>query len=515
MRIDEQINKLVTQLGSSQISGAAYDTAWYAHLIELDNSMGYHALEWLRENQLADGSWGGSINYSHDRIICTLAAMIALKKWGDEKDKERIRKARIGLDIAFRRLSTDIVGATAGFELVVPLLLEEAFEIGAIRRRSDRTLKTWCQHFTDDYDGQRRDDFHAVQMAKGREMKLKAIEIIDREVTTAFSAEMVGDELHLLDVDNLQEENGSVGCSPSATAFFAINVKYGDKKALDYLSDVAQKYGLSNGGGIPEFVPFDIYQISWVLWNLALAGIDYNLMDEFNPYLDFLVESWSPDGVSYSSQYTPKDGDDTFLTYDALKRYGRSVDLDAVLRYEEDDHFRCFQYELNPSITANIHALGALKEAGYEVNHPKIIKIVDFLKKNIQVQTFWIDKWHISPYYATSQMIIAVAGFADEKFNDLIINAIDWIVDSQYQEGAWGYYRPTVEETALCLQALFIWQRQGGNVPEEVLKKGINWLLENQYRPYEPFWICKCLYTPILIVRSIVLSALKLGEHLY
>jgi halimadienyl-diphosphate synthase len=471
-------------------------------LIELDNSMGYHALEWLRENQLADGSWGGSIPYSHDRVICTLAAMIALKKWGDQNDKRRIRKARLGLDRAFKGISTEV--ATVGFELIVPLLLEEAYHLGAIRRLSDRNLITFGRESD---EGKRREDFHAVQMAKGRQMKLKAIGSIDRNVTTAFSAEMVGDDLHLLDVNNLQETNGSVGCSPAATAFFALNVRRGDESALNYLKDMVEK---SHGYGIPDFAPFEIYEIAWALWNLSLGGVDDNLKASCKPHLDLLAKSWTSSGVSYSSEYTPKDGDDTFLVFDTLRRYGRTVDLDVLLKYEEADHFRCFSHELNPSVTANAHALGALREADYEVDHPSIKKIKNFLQNSAQVNTFWADKWHSSPYYATSQVIITSAGYVEAP---AISNAVEWIIDTQRGNGSWGFYRPTLEESALCLQALFIWQRNGGNVSDETLRKGIQWLVENHDRPYEHLWICKCLYTPPLIVRSIILSALKLGEN--
>ena len=60
--------------------------------------------------------------------------------------------------------------------------------------------------------------------------------MINRHITVAFSAEMAGnDGQHMLDIENLQEKNGSVGCSPSATAYFALHVKREDQKAMEYL----------------------------------------------------------------------------------------------------------------------------------------------------------------------------------------------------------------------------------------------------------------------------------------
>src|SRR5678815_4884715 len=59
--------------------------------------------------------------------------------------------------------------------------------------------------------------------------------MISRDVTMAFSAEMAGtDGKNMLDVKNLQESNGSVGVSPSATAYFATYIKRGDAFAAEY-----------------------------------------------------------------------------------------------------------------------------------------------------------------------------------------------------------------------------------------------------------------------------------------
>src|SRR5687768_17883149 len=53
------------------------------------------AMEWISENQLPDGSWGAKdIFHYHDRVICTLAAMIALTHRGRRaRDKNQDRKS--------------------------------------------------------------------------------------------------------------------------------------------------------------------------------------------------------------------------------------------------------------------------------------------------------------------------------------------------------------------------------------------------------------------------------------
>jgi halimadienyl-diphosphate synthase len=82
---------------------------------------------------------------------------------------------------------------------------------------------------------------------------------------------------------------------------------------------------------------------------------------------------------------------------------------------------------------------------------------------------------------------------------------------TQNKDGSWGYYMPTAEETAYCLQALITWKQHGGQVPKSKLMLGINWLIDNLELPRPSLWIGKCLYNPELIVQSAILSALILA----
>jgi halimadienyl-diphosphate synthase len=318
---------------------------------------------------------------------------------------------------------------------------------------------------------------------------------------------MVGtDGVHLLDIGNLQESNGSIGLSPSATAHYLLHVKPDDPTAIAYLRQIVRDNG---DGGSPDVAPFDVFERAWTLWNLSLSGsLDEKTLSLCQPHLDFLIEAWKPGiGVGFAAEYTPKDGDDSGLTYEVLTRYGREPDIEALLGYEKEDHFRCYALESNPSISANIHLLGALRHAGYDSNQPVIRKIVNFLYQTRFLQMFWFDKWHSSPYYATSHAIIA----AEQLTDDLVESAVDWILDTQNADGSWGYYVPTAEETAYCLQALLIWKRGGKPVPDDQIKKGLEWLDKHKDPPYPPLWIGKSLYSPELVVRSAILSALTLG----
>ena len=485
------IGKIIDEIGPGHMASTAYDTAWAARLGGVDWSLSTRALTWLAANQLPDGSWGAPAPfYYHDRVICTLAAMIALSYRGRRgQDRTQVEYGKTALErivgSATQGLQGDSNGATVGFEMIAPTLAAEAEKLGIIKKQGDRILG---------------------RLSKQRAKKLAYLQsnMISRHVTLAFSAEMAGtDGKHMLDVENLQESNGSVGVSPSATAYFATYIKKGDEASLNYLRSV-----IKPDGGMPNVSPFDIFEIAWALWNLSfIPGL--NKDERLKPYIDFLSNTWQPKrGVGFAAGYSVKDSDDTGLVYDTLLRFGCEKDLASVLIYEEKDHFRCFDLEVNPSISANIHVLGALGQAGLNEKNSSVNKIIHFLRKAKGNHQFWADKWHSSSYYATAHAIIACADFAA----DLVEESVQWILETQNRDGSWGTYLSTAEETAYAIQALWVWNEKVARVQKAAFRNGSRWLREHVDRPYPPLWIGKCLYNPSLVIRSAVISALALSQ---
>jgi halimadienyl-diphosphate synthase len=468
----------------------AYDTAWAARLFEQDYELSNQALSWIVEHQLPDGSWGAAQPfYYHDRVICTLAAMTMLAKRGRRAgDTQQLAAGQAALERitagASGGLLRDPNGSTVGFEMIAPTLVAEAKSLGLIQNHGDWILER----------------LSAMRAAKLSKLNGKKV---NRYMTAAFSAEMAGLDAHdALEIECLQEGNGSVAHSPSATAYFAHAVDPGNSKALDYLRRITLP-----SGGVPNVAPFDIFEPAWIMWNLSLTGeVDQELRSLCESHLDTIQKHWKPgEGIgSWVALYVPPDGDDTGLVFDVLRRFERDVDLDAIFYFEEEEYFRCFALEANPSISTNIHILGALKQAGMKKDHPAVQKILAFLRQKRVIDSFWFDKWHASPYYATSHAIISCC----EYDRDLAASAIDWIVHTQNQNGSWGFYMPTAEETAYCLQALCYWTRCNGQIYQECITKGALWLSEMSEMSHPPLWIGKCLYSPYLVVQSAVTSAL-------
>lgn len=491
--VHKSVRQLLRQVGPGKMSAVAYDTAWVARLGEMDWELSSRALTWLCEHQLPDGSWGaGEPYYYHDRLVSTLAAMIALTQRGRRaQDQAQVERGLLALENITSnvtgRLRSDFNGPTVGFEMIVPTLVAEAETLGIIKRQSERILG---------------------RLSEQRKTKLNLLrgKMVNRHITAAFSAEMAGEDgQHMLDLENLQEENGSVSCSPSATAYFALQVKKGNKKALDFLHRISNE-----DGGAPNVAPFDTFETAWTLWNLSTIPESTNLQGkyEIQRHVDSLSQSWNEHkGAGFSSEYSVNDSDDTALVFDTLSRYGVTKEIDKFLGYEEEEWFRCYDLENAPSLSANIHVLGALRQAGFKKDDPSVAKILGFLQKTRSDQGCWRDKWHLSPYYTTAHAIIACAGFADE----IAQPSVDWILQTQKLDGSWGSQFPSAEETAYCIQALQIWRQHGGRVDNEAIRRGAAWLQGNSEPPYPPLWIGKGLYAPDLVVRSAILSALLIA----
>jgi halimadienyl-diphosphate synthase len=495
----ESFVDLLKMVGTGNyMSNTPYDTAWIARLKEVDSELSDQALSWICEHQLNDGSWGANFPfYYHDRVICTLSSMIALTYRGRRaQDKLQIQKGLEALEHitagATKGLLLDTSGATVGFELIVPTLVAEAEQLGILKQQGERILG---------------------KLARLRETKMRKLEgvRISRHITVAHSAEMAGtDKIHLLDVANLQEQNGSVGCSPSATAYFALCVKPGDQRALEYLSPIVSV----RNGGAPTLSPIELFERIWVLWNLSLTSLyqeDKEVAAICNAHLDVLEKYWKPGkGLGFSDQFTLADGDDTSVAFELLAKHGRKPDLADVLDYEEDSWFRCFQYEANPSVDVNVHVLAALKQAGYDKTHPRIQKVLSFIRSKRNPRKYWLDKWHLSPSYTTAHVIVCARGYDDA----LCEESVQWMLDTQKSDGSWGFFnRSTAEETAYCIQALATWQKHTGKSFSSQIRQAGLWLEKHCEPPYPPLWMDKSLYCPEILVKSCILSALTLVDQ--
>ncbi len=480
----EQEEKLVNEIGigrSGLMLPTAYDTAWLARVpSEHDLSLPAfpEALDWIRQNQRPDGSWGAEIEYAHDRVISTLAAILALAE-RSENGKNKL-SVEGGLGYIWKKADQlRHEHETIGFEVILPTLSSRCRELGF----------ALPQPVVERYQ----------RMREEKLAKIPPDLLYSRNTTLAFSQEFMGDDFSVERARFLQESDGSVAMSPSATAYLL--TQWPDNVAARrYVADIVRTYG----SRAPQVFPFDVFETAWSLWNLFLAGIEGH-DQRLAHHLEGLKALWDRGkGVGFSSNYSVVDADESAMVFRVLRLAGLDPDPGPLYQFEGETHYICYPYESNPSTSANIHILEAFKG----VNAFGVGKMLKWLRKSQVNGHYWADKWHASPYYPTAHAVIALMGVD----HDLAKSAMQWILGTQRPDGCWGYHnRPTAEETAYCLQALSTYDRHVEPVDREVLTRGRQGLLACKGE-MPALWIGKCLYTPVRVVESAIYSALAMTE---
>jgi halimadienyl-diphosphate synthase len=480
--VNDEIQVLLGALGTGKTLGTAYDTAWGARLAAYYPDRGFEqSIEWLRRNQQIDGSWGGPLVHYHDRFISTLASIVALTQVGNQqRDKRRVQRGEKALWTLVGQLGRDD-SDTVGFPALSASLVDEAIALGLDVPRAP------------------------VRYAKGYRKKVEGLlnaprrDWLNTTLTFSFEALRLGAQPE----DLIQEANASVAVSSSATAGYLL-IK-SDDAALEYLIGTLNQ---ESDGSLAAIRPIDTFEVVWSLHHLSSVGAVSPHDPLVKRQIEFLDSIWSDEfGVGYSSKWRVPDIDDTAACMAILHWAGRSVSPNVVDRYENEDHFACYPGETNPSLSAHVRLLAALRLLGYDArNQARIKKIVETLYRLDENGSFWWDKWHSSPYYVSSFALKALRGLAD----DLALSRLRWIIHTQRDDGGWGYLgQSTAEETAYCLLTLLEWDRTVERIDSSRLAAAAAFL-QKQFlnSQYLPLWIGKSLYTPYFPVRAAILSAL-------
>jgi halimadienyl-diphosphate synthase len=481
---ENQARELVKNL-QGRIGPSPYDIAWMAR-VPASNGQGPRwpeLTEWLIEHQWLDGSWGSMIPYYHDRILCTLAAIIALKE--NHKDGDSSRAIELGERYIWNHLHflrQDPI-ELAGFELLLPTLLIEA-------RALDLAVPS-----------------HSCGYGRIRAAKLKLVPpdlIYSPSITTTFSLEFMGDQV---DIDLMRSAQAQT------TAFLVLKTG-SNNKALDYLESMRDL-----PGGIPAFHPYRTYETAWVLEHLAFGGLHLKELVGMSVW-ETLLSDLESDGVGIDPTYSIKDGDTTSVTLNVLTLGGQPVNPMILHHFEEPKThtFRTFTFERNASVTTNAHALEALSFMPDYPNRDEVrSRILAMLLADRRYESYWIDKWHASPYYATAHVLIALINHGTEAVVSHCTSSTDWLLHTQRDDGSWGYFnRGTAEETAYALLALLHYHRQVAPVDRTILKKGAFYLyreMQTKNTVYPEMWISKTLSASNSIIEAAILAAINLYQN--
>ncbi|MBV8087108.1 MAG: hypothetical protein JO247_20050 [Chloroflexi bacterium] len=483
------------------IAGCAYDTAWLAG-VPSDNDTAEsrypECLEWLVDHQLSDGSWGGTVQYEHDRILSTLAALAPLARFGHRgDDRQAVQAGTRYLWQHGHRLAHEPI-ELVGFELLLPTMIARAKAAGV--------------HVPPHLDVYRRE----------REKKLSLIPpdmLYSPRATPIHSLEFLGEEADLDRLAAAQGANGSIGNSPAATAFLLSTGRGNRGTAEAYLDSCLTR---AEEAMAPVLHPCETFELLWAAYHLFIGGVPTSLIVP-QQEIDSLTAAVSGEGVSLSSSTFPiPDADDTAVAVLLLQHLGHSVAPTVLESFATPEgYFASFPHERHSSVGVNLHVLHALlRVIGYPDSERTIGRILDYLGDEQVAGLYWLDKWHISPYYATAHALCVLAELPAEharRVAPMVERSRSWLRETQNADGSWGYCgQPTPEETAYAVLALAA--RDPGDLDEadrrrcalagRYLRRAM--LNTSRWDPdqvYPPLWIDKCLYTPTLVVRAAIEAA--------
>jgi halimadienyl-diphosphate synthase len=480
------------------ISGVAYDTAWLAGVPAREDRRSSRfptTLRWLADNQLSDGSWGSSVRYEHDRVLCTLAALAPLAEFGRRSEDRRAVEA--GTRYLWQRghlLGHEPV-ELVGFELLLPTLVERARSSGV----------AVPPHL----------DIYAQQRARKLDL-IPSQALYSPRATVVHSLEFLGSQADLERLRSAQGDNGAIGNSPAATAFYLTQTQSDDSRALNYLEACL---GHSGGATAPVLHPCETFELLWAAYHLFLGGVPSQRL--LRPAeRRRLARDLRASGVSLSPTFPIPDADDTAVALILLHDLAEDVDPRVLQAFESDDgSFVSFPYERHSSVGVNVHVLHALARVpGYPNANKAIDRIVSYLIDQ-HSGLYWMDKWHISPLYATAHVLCALHDLpADQvrRVAHLLERSREWLRRSQNLDGSWGFYgQPTAEETAYGLLAL-VRQREIDAGDRAQCAAAARFLEDATAanHPHPPLWIDKCLYLPPLVVNAAIESALHAWKQL-
>ncbi|XP_058748669.1 ent-copalyl diphosphate synthase 1-like [Vicia villosa] len=376
-KIRAQINEVKRMLRSmedGEISISAYDTAWVALVKSADDENKPQfptSLQWIVDNQLADGSWGDELFVAHDRILNTLACVIALKSWNVHPDMCD-KGMEFFVDNLDKIQDENAEHMPIGFEVAFPSLLNIAKSLNIEVPEDSPILK---------------------EIFSMRDQKLKKIprDVLHKVPTTLLHSLEGMQDLDWNQLLQLQSQDGSFLFSPSSTAFAIMQT--GDKNALNYLQKIVEKFN----GGVPNVFPVDLFEHIWAVDRLECLGVSRYFKQEIKDSMNYLSRYWTEKGICWARNSEVQDIDDTAMGFRLLRLHGHQVSPDVFKNFEKDGEFFCFAGQVNQAVTGmfNLYRASQVMFKDEEIlENARSFSGSYLTKKRFAKQLF--DKWIIT-----------------------------------------------------------------------------------------------------------------------
>ncbi|XP_031742388.1 (-)-kolavenyl diphosphate synthase TPS28, chloroplastic [Cucumis sativus] len=383
----KEINAMLRSMDDGDISISAYDTAWVALIrskegggeedqeeVKKNGPLFPCTLEWIAKNQLQDGSWGDSQIFSaHDRILNTLACVVALKYWNLHPQKSLKGIAFLNQNIS-KLQHENAEHMPIGFEIAFPSLLQFAQKLNLQILPTHSPILQEINH--------------------RRNIKLTRIpkDIMHKVPTTLLHSLEGMEGLDWEKLLKLQCQDGSFLSSPASTAFALMQTN--DPNCFKYLDSVVNRFN----GGVPNVYPVDLFEHIWAVDRLQRLGISRFFRSQIVECVNYVRRFWSDEGICWARNSQFHDIDDTAMGFRLLRLYGHDVSADVFKHFEKDGEFVCIAGQSTQAVTGMFN----LYRASDQVMFPgeKILEDArqfssKFLRQK-QANNDLLDKWIIT-----------------------------------------------------------------------------------------------------------------------
>ncbi|KAL3810388.1 hypothetical protein ACJIZ3_000025 [Penstemon smallii] len=375
------IKKILSTICDGRISVSPYDTSLVSlikdELDGIDVPKFPSSLEWIAKNQLPDGSWGDKYYFCvFDRLVNTLACVVALKSWNVHSDKSKKGILYIKENVS-KLENANAEHMTCGFEVVFPALLLRAQDLGI--------------------EDIPYDDFVIREIYAARYQKIKRIpkELMHKVPTSLlFSLEGLQD-LDWEKLLKLQSKDGSFLTSPSSTAFAFMETK--DQNCLKFIKNTVEIFN----GGAPHTYPVDIFARLWAIDRLQRLGISRLFELEINNCLSYVYRFWTKKGVFSGRDSEFCDIDDTSMGFRLLRLHGYDVTPEVFRNFKNNDKFSCYDGQIIESSSPiyNLYRASQVLFPGEKILEEAKNFSYNFLQEKIASNQI-LDKWVISNHLA-------------------------------------------------------------------------------------------------------------------
>ena len=142
-----------------------------------------------------------------------------------------------------------------------------------------------------------------------------------------------------------------------------------------------------------------------------------------------------------------------------------------------------------PSADVSGRVLWLLGQLDFKKNHPKVKRVINFLKGKQESNGSWWGRWGVNYIYGSWLALTGLASIGEDMSQPYVCRSMKWFEDHQNEDGGWGetcesYKIPslagkgnsTASQTAWAVMGMIA----GGEEESLAVKRGIEFLLNRQ-----------------------------------